>query len=933
MDTVGGKTGCVSCQTPAAQDAQCLRTGREYDELACCWQVFNGYFRTIREDLFLESLTSQLSRSIKPKSRLTFCPISLPRIMMTRSPHVVFKPHPTGLIMHHSLRPLPVTPTRNADSRCTGSLIFLIFAIAPALVAPPLIAQPPPPAQPPAALRPSTPADDSSAAIKQQIAAGKWDEAATLAQQQFDAIEPGNDDAAKWAITLSKLRVEILLRSPMNDEPSLAVAAAAPIQRILTAYPDHRFAAWLRFQQLAIDAALARRRGLSIQAAPGDDQQRLAALAALIKNASELLELQNEAVESISKAFADREQPGRIDQWMSLRNAIATERVGVLLSRGELFPADSDDYLAAASEANQAAIDALAMVRDDAAVQSDLITMRCDALLRMGQPEEASRLIAPLMTPDNGAGNNKPAISDATRAMAVRIAIELNQLPAAKKWLDSHYGDQPFKAPPSPQSDLARLRFLIASESKLTENWIEAILERGGDYLYRRAQSVAIELLEPEAMKGASSELIIAEAGGLLRKGDSAAALTLLETHLPNAEDPAAAIEVAKVLSAIMLRAKRPADAAEILAKTAVRFEAFEGSPALMLQAAFMQEQIGNTARSDALLQELMQRWPTARDAFLARSWIVDRIEKTSNTLAAAIAATPSPSIDAAVVAALAAMKEKPEVEGIELQYNSDWQRAESLWVKAFAEIDRFDHSLQLTQSFQDARKLAAQSLGQSKSPAALRCRKMVATLYFDVARLNDPDLRNLRIDDQPLIEWLLAIRTGGAIVVPPFSQENDIRAAAGIALMVDGQQNPAMRKTISNAMIPLLEGVPNTELAHCQALVWNGNWQLAPALLDRWIADRPSGERTDVAAMQAAKLLLQSPDLAAKQVALERYLKLSNDVSTRSPRWHTIKLASIEAMVEAGKPDDAKKLAQYVLITRPPTDAEIKSRYEFFAR
>jgi len=82
---------------------------------------------------------------------------------------------------------------------------------------------------------------------------------------------------------------------------------------------------------------------------------------------------------------------------------------------------------------------------------------------------------------------------------------------------------------------------------------------------------------------------------------------------------------------------------------------------------------------------------------------------------------------------------------------------------------------------------------------------------------------------------------------------------------------------------------------------------------------------------LQAAKLISQSSDPAAQQVALERYLKLSKEVSTKSPRWHSIKLATIESMIATGKSDEAKQLAQYILITRPPIDAETKARYEEF--
>ena len=772
-----------------------------------------------------------------------------------------------------------------------------------------------------------------SVTIQQRVASGQFASAALLAQQQFDATEPGNDEAAKWAIVLSKLRVEILLRSPIADEQPLVAEALEPIDRILAAYPDHRYAPWLRFQRLAIDTAVARRRGLVIQSAPGDDTKRLAVLASLIKSAGGLRDLQDEVVASIAQGFARREQPSRIDQLMSLRNAIAIELVGALLSRGELFPASSDDFLAAAAEANQAAIDALAMVRDDPLAQSDLVAMRSDALLRIGQPDEAARLLAPLVAASVRSEPQRQPLSDATRAMAVRVAIELNQLGAAKQWLDSHYGDNPQIAPPSPQTDLARLRYLIASKSNLTDAWIESTSKRGGDYLYRQAKSIAIELLGPDATIHSNADLVIADAAVMMRKGNAAEAANLLESYLQEVNDAPSALKVAKVAAAVFTRAQRQPDAADILHKTAIRFAMSDGSADLMLQAAYMLDQVGNAAKTDAILRDLINRWPTDRNAILARQWLVERTEKTANTLAAAIIATPDPATDAAMVTTIAAMKGQSDETSVHSLYNAAWQRAEALWVRAFSEVDPFDQSLQVTQAFVELRQEATQSLGQSKSPAALRCRKTLATLFHDNQQLNDPGFRNFQIDDKPFIDWLYAVRTGGAITAPPGSADNDLRAAVGTTLMIDGQKSPAMRATLGNAMVSLLKDVPGTELAYCQALVWNGNWHLAPGLLDRWIASKPSGDQSEIAAMQAATLIGQSNVPDAKRIAMERFLKLSKDVSAKSPRWHSIKLATIESMIAAGKPDEAKQLAQYVLITRPPTDEATKTFYEEFAK
>ena len=56
------------------------------------------------------------------------------------------------------------------------------------------------------------------------------------------------------------------------------------------------------------------------------------------------------------------------------------------------------------------------------------------------------------------------------RELAVRLALELGQLQQAEELLASHYGDLPEQAAAAPESDLARLRYLIAAAQAVERN-------------------------------------------------------------------------------------------------------------------------------------------------------------------------------------------------------------------------------------------------------------------------------------------------------------------------------------------------------------------------------------------------------------------------------------------------------------------------------
>jgi hypothetical protein len=767
--------------------------------------------------------------------------------------------------------------------------------------------------------------------------------------------------------------LENVMRQPMAEEAVGIAAAIEPIDRVLAAYPDHGRSAWLRFQRHLVDAAVARRRGLAELATPGDDARRLTTLAAMIATARELLALQEEVAREIAEAFARRDPASSIDQRMSLRNAIAAERVDLLLRRGELFPPGDADFLAAAEEADRAAVDALSMVRQDVAAEDRLIRMRCEALLRMGQPEKAAEWLSRIVdrpTDVEGGTSATPEMADATRAMAVRVAIAMNENARAERLLEAFYGDDPSAAGPAPETDLARLQFLIASIDERTGagdpdtaigDWVDAIRRRGGDFAFRRAQSIAAQSLGERTWGGSGdgatgppidARIVMAKAVTILRGGDPSAAADLLAAAAIRATVAGDARSLGIAAAAAFTKAGREPDGAHLLYKIAITHSDHSESDSLALQAAVMLDRAADTATVDLWLRETIRRWPDSRSAGRARQWLVERLTARGLLVEAAVAATP--------------------VENAQ-GHDSDWEAATTRWVKTLSGLPFWDDSWRTTATGAAALALAIDVLEQARTESADRCRWTLIALFGDAPGLAEsPGLADaVGSTGDDLVDWLLRMRRGEALADPPrrapetdvssadgarSAADEAVRIAAIASLAADGSQSEAAADRAARLILALSRDFPGAmpsdragdevadrpELAppavwgQAQALVWAGDWRSAEAAIDRMLSRRRSDPKNafDASASiaeqsRAASLLAQSPDPIAKERALARMLKLGGGIPRSSPQWHAVKLATIRMMSELGQPDRAKQLAAYVLLTQPPSDPEINAEYQ----
>lgn len=826
-------------------------------------------------------------------------------------------------------------------------------------------------------------AGDPAAQADRLIQAGQLQEAADFAAEQFGGLPPQSVDAADWAVLTATLRQELLLRAPLAAEADLLAAAVRPLDDLLAVRPVHRSAPWLRFQRLAIESAVAQRHAMVVLASPGDDTRRLKTLSAMIHTAGQLRDLQAEVVDAIAIAFHQRKSDTEIDRLIALRNTIAIERVGLLLQRGDLFPPTSNDRLASAEEADRAAIEALAMIRDQPQLTASLIRLRCEALVRLGRTAEAAHLLTNLMLSESdqadadaetGADRGPAVISDATLAVIVKVRLAQGNVRQAGQWLAERYGDSPAETLAPVDLDLARLRWLLHTRDDHAGIWIEAMRVRGGEFAYRRGLATAIEMLGPESALLGNSALVIANAARMLRSGNATAAAQNLAAAASAAGDETQARELAVAAAAALVHLQEVRQAAQLLYDTAVKFDQSPSAAELMLQAAVTLDRESNNRPAteqqiDRWLSELMERWPEQPSVGQARRWLADRIAQRGDLVAAASTATPQ--------------------HGTAVQ-PADWDHALDLWLAALLEIDWHDDDLTsrltsgsatglelaapLSESYVEIATAALQRVGQPSSEAGQRCQRFLTALLADrqtlppvtvpdvtvpdaaapavgapplettdeqavdqaddQAGVLDPALR--RQQEEALVRWLIAARQNLSRP-PPLSvnavDSQRLRRLAARRLLTDARGDATASTAIAAAVIRLTDDCPLLDSSAAQALIGSGRWEQAAELLDGWAAGQHTQQQHQQAQLRAAWLLALSSQRPAQSAALTRLTRLAEQLPAGEPLWYRVKLATIQTMQRLGDAAAARQLASYLLITRPPQDAELTAALERLSR
>ncbi|GAA5505307.1 hypothetical protein Rcae01_00751 [Novipirellula caenicola] len=734
--------------------------------------------------------------------------------------------------------------------------------------------------------------------IRELIRRGDFETAERLIRSGLRSATPISDAYARQTVWLSELETA-RRRTIDNFENEDILAAQQPIAELITAYPEHPRRLFLESQQIAVELAAAEHDLLAIMVNPGDTDRGDRALRRLTDAAAKS--------ESLSKAVA--EEKTRLNSQTSMSPSVMAmlgdltrleqetqvQIVQIKLMETELFPAGSNDRLAAATAALQSADQALTRLPSECQARNEVERLRVVALLRSEDFERARRAF------DELAREVSPESDARVRALDIQIDLHSNRQTDAIKKLNAFYGKQPSQAPLSIEMDLVRLESLLTRKDTNQNgagDWMDAIGNRHGAYGRRRAETIAIGSLRSQSGDASADgtgnrmdpSIIAAQGRQYLRDGNPLRAAQLLASAAMTESNPDHAIQRSLEAAAAFVAAKQPSDAADILAGVAKLKPTGNGAAAAHLQAVLLKTQNKPAASEiEAMLRTTITMWPDSEHAPQAGNWLIKLLSADMRIVEAAEVAT-------------------------ELGLDH-YETALEHWRRAFRERDPADQS-ELTTRMQQA----FASL-MDEADVAVRYRQFAA-YFFDRDALNDlPESAASESYSETLLQFRLRGKQATELPAPPADALDDTVAR----LMQDGRQNASLRSKIASQ----IESWPQPSghsLAKAERQIWLGKIEDAKATIEALVKDSAS---PGAIIRTAATLFGSSEHTDARRESIQWWDRLAAGLPVGSDDWHQAKIESIRAIKQLGDAEQAQQRARYILLTRPPTAPDLRRQYQ----
>ncbi len=759
-------------------------------------------------------------------------------------------------------------------------------------------------AQPTAVGRTSN--DRDADLIAELIRRTEFDVAENLILRGLKSTSPMSDAYARWTLWYCELETaQRRTREDFSDQEILA--AQKPIRELLDSYPEHPRALFLQSQLIGVETAAAEHDLLAVMIHPADEQRTERALRRLTAADSVLETLATTTFEA--KTRLDSHSPTTPEaaamgsDLARLAQQTQVDLVRVKLMGTELFPRGSDDRLAAATAALQAADEALTQLPSECQARNEVERLRVITLLRSEDFDRARREFNQLVS-------EVPVASDLRmRALDILIDLRSDRHDEAFRKLDAFYQPSPSQAPLSIDMDLVRLESLLlrdADDRNQGGDWMETIGKRHGAYGRRRAETIAIDVLRSAPSHASSGEsplrmdpgIVAAQGRQYLRDGNPVRAAQLLASAAMAESTPDRAIKRSLESAAAFVAAKQPGDAADILSGVATLKPSGSGAAAAHLQAAILKSQAKVSARElEAMLQTTITTWPDSEQANQAGNWLVKLYTAQQRR------------VDAAEVATTLGL--------------NDFETAFELWEDAFQSSDeaaRIEMMPRLKHAF-------AKSMDE---PSVAERYRHLATYFFDRVDLDDlPPIDPSAAATVSPSEALLRFRISGATAAELQKLAGDKLEMAAARLMKDGRQDTTLRIPIAT----LIESWPPASansLEHAERLVWLGRIKEATTAINA-LAGEPDAPRDLV--RQAASLLSRSDNDAAKRISIEWWDRWAAGLPVGSDDWHRAKLESITTLKQLGDVQQAQQRARYILLTNPPKDNALRDQYSSLQR
>ncbi len=364
----------------------------------------------------------------------------------------------------------------------------------------------------------------SSDLINALIRLGRFDDAeAVIGSVTSREADPLGDVAAKGAIESSKVLAARAFADGSFGDDAIE-NAAAPVTDLLESYPDHPRRWFLESQKIDVERQAVRFAVLTTAVSPSPSSKEAAATR-LVRAASATLEMATAIAGQCTRLQTQRgtEQLGMLADLLRLEQELLIESVSMGLMQTDLFSSDPDvapepDGIAAATQAVDAADQALAKLPNESTARREIQRLKTEAILRSG---DRARAASHFRTLADAYPKPLPPIM---QALAIRIELANGGLEIANTLIDAYYGVDPDSAPVSVEMDLVKLQLMLATASKSSGanhdeigRWIESIGRRNDAYAARRAEAISLARLRGDGTSGSggTSAAVVAARGAI----------------------------------------------------------------------------------------------------------------------------------------------------------------------------------------------------------------------------------------------------------------------------------------------------------------------------------------------------------------------------------------------------------------------------------
>ena len=717
------------------------------------------------------------------------------------------------------------------------------------------------------------------------------DLAEALCEHAISKVRPPSDAHALWTRRLCELNVERLRKSETISDDEIP-RAKSPVESLLRSYPDHPRQLFLRSDSIDVLSKIAEHDLLIVSVNRNNNRRRETAMRRLARVSIELETLiqdSNNELANLNGVNPRTRNESLIIDLKRLLQELHVSQVKTKLYLTDVFE-ERDERIAAASVAMQVADDALATLPTSSDARLEVERLRIMATIRSEDLQQAAGDWKSLRN------QTTPESLGRVIALGVQISIAQERHEDARKLLDDYSSES---QGPSLEIDLARLQWMLeSSERKEVGDWIKEIGKRHGDYAMRRGEAIVVASLSTNAKYNKQdSELMAMRGRELIREDSVQRGADLIAAAAYSENNSNQAIQFAIEAAAGYVSIEHFSDAADVLRTTSLKHKAEQQSPALHLHSIVLltETKTVSTSHIETLLHQSLDYWPDTDTTRQAGQWLIN-VQSKSKRFA-----------DAASTA-------------IRVLGHLDHDTAIELWLAAFWNSESLDYSNQ--------KEKLDQAILDSRFPTQAR------TVYTEVAGycFDENELSSLpEISDSvsPFAQALLRFRMDGTID-NEFGQPPITKMPFAIArLMRDGRQIPEKRAAIAQTVTQWsLSNEPS--FLQAERLLWLGNSGDAIKMVDEILES--NGESIENLSM-AANLLGGSSDHQAIVRAIQLWNRLANGLRLGSMKWHDAKTESMELMVKIKETEKAKKIANYILLTRPPEDSSQKERYQEFVK